>query len=116
LLGCGLASLMADIMQFGKGERRKLVVFGISAGFAAVFGTPIAGAIFGLEVLVAGRIVHDDLLPSFVSGVVSFQIATLLAITYQYNQIPILLQFDHNVLLLMLIAGLFFGLCSLYFY
>jgi hypothetical protein len=32
-------------------DRKKLVICGISAGFAAVFGTPIAGSIFGVEVL-----------------------------------------------------------------
>jgi len=46
-IGAGIASTMADIFCFNDTDRKKLVIYGISAGFAAVFGTPIAGAIFG---------------------------------------------------------------------
>ena len=51
-IGAGLSSVFADLFKFNESERRKLVICGISGGFAAVFGTPIAGAIFGVEVLV----------------------------------------------------------------
>ena len=37
------------------GKRRVLLMAGISAGFASVFGTPLAGAVFGVEVLAIGR-------------------------------------------------------------
>ncbi len=50
-IGAGLASIFADILRFDDHDRKKLVICGISAGFAAVFGTPIAGSIFGVEVL-----------------------------------------------------------------
>jgi H+/Cl- antiporter ClcA len=114
-IGSSLSSFFADLLRFNDRERKKLVICGISAGFSSVFGTPIAGAIFGLEVLVAGIIVHEDLFPSFVAGVISFQVARFLGITYYYNHIPISLVFDHYLFLIVLGAGIFFGLCSLYF-
>jgi len=49
-IGAGLSSIFADLLKFDNQDRKKLVICGISAGFAAVFGTPIAGAIFGVEV------------------------------------------------------------------
>ncbi|MGD0229624.1 MAG: chloride channel protein [Syntrophorhabdales bacterium] len=51
-IGAGLSSLFAGLLRFDNIDRRKLVICGISAGFATVFGTPIAGAIFGVEVLI----------------------------------------------------------------
>jgi len=46
-IGAGLSSLFSDLLKFDDRDRRKLVICGVSAGFASVFGTPIGGAIFG---------------------------------------------------------------------
>src|SRR5262245_3922128 len=55
-IGAALTSLFADILRLRDEDRRRLVIYGISAGFAAVFGTPVSGALFGIEVLYLGRI------------------------------------------------------------
>lgn len=55
-IGAGISSTFSDVIRFHKSDRKKLVICGISAGFATVFGTPIAGAIFGVEVLIVGGI------------------------------------------------------------
>ena len=60
-IGAGLSSIFAGFLRFDNNDRKKLVICGISAGFAAVFGTPIAGAIFGVEVLVIGSLLYDVL-------------------------------------------------------
>src|SRR5208283_1196583 len=41
-IGAGLSSGLADLLRFNNRDRKKLVICGISAGFATVFGTPIA--------------------------------------------------------------------------
>ena len=113
-IGAGAASFIADLFKFSKEHRKKIVICGISAGFAAVFGTPISGAIFGVEVLIVGIIMYDVLLPSFIAGFAAFTTAKLLGINYTYyhlqfsNAIPIDLVLVFQVIL----AGLFFGLIS----
>lgn len=112
-IGAGLASVIADILRFTGNDRRKLVICGISGGFASVFGTPLAGAIFGMEVLFIGSIRYDVLLPSFVAGVISYQVSSYLGLTYFYNPIAFVPVFTEGFFIKVMAAGVFFGLCSL---
>lgn len=112
-IGSGLSSIFADIFRFDDSDRRKLVICGISAGFASVFGTPIAGAIFGIEVLVVGNILYDVLLPSFIAGVTAYHISYSLGITYLYHPINLVPVFNESFLIKIVLSGIFFGICSL---
>lgn len=69
-IGAALTSLFADILRLKDEDRRKLVICGISAGFAAVFGTPVSGALFGIEVLYLGRLDYSVIFPAMVAGIV----------------------------------------------
>ncbi len=83
-IGAAVASALADLLRFSKDERRRIVICGIGAGFAAVFGTPVAGAILGIEVLAIGDLWYEMLLPSFVSSVTAFAVARQLGLTWNY--------------------------------
>ncbi len=48
-MGAGIADAVATRCKTDAGSRRTLLLCGIAAGFAAVFGTPLAGAVFALE-------------------------------------------------------------------
>lgn len=114
-IGGGLASLFADMLRFSDADRKKLVICGISGGFASVFGTPIAGALFGIEVLFVGSILYDVLLPSFVAGIISYQVSSHFGITYFYHPINFVPLFSESFFLKMVVAGIFFGFCSFLF-
>jgi len=111
-IGAGLASLFARIFRFDSVDRRKIVICGISAGFASVFGTPIAGAIFGVEVLFIGGLLYDVLLPSFIAGIISFHISESLGISYFYHTLNFVPAFGQLFFIQVIIAGVFFGLIS----
>ena len=111
-IGGGLTSLLADLFRFSDSDRKKLVICGISAGFSAVFGTPIAGAIFGVEVLFVGSLLYDVLFPSFVAGMISYQVASALGITYFHHPVDFSPVFSESFFLEVLLAGVLFGLCS----
>ena len=113
-IGGGMASFLSELFHFSKEDRKKLVVCGIGAGFATVFGTPIAGAIFGLEVLVIGLIRYDVLLPSFIAGFAAFSTAQFFGIEYSYFDVRFYQSVSLDIVLIMqvILAGLFFGLIS----
>jgi H+/Cl- antiporter ClcA len=111
-IGAGLSSTFARILKFDARDRKKLVICGISAGFATVFGTPIAGAIFGVEVLFVGTILYDVLFPSFVAGLIGYQVSSTLGVSYFYEKINLVPEFTGIFFLEVCIAGVFFGLCS----
>jgi len=116
-IGAGAASFFATAFKFSAKDRKKLVICGISAGFASVFGTPIAGAIFGIEVLIVGLIMYDVLLPSFIAGFTAFTTAQFFGVEYKYYDINFYrsFQLDINLIMQSLLAGVFFGLVAISF-
>ncbi len=112
-IGAGLTSFFSDILKFDDHDRKKLVICGISAGFAAVFGTPIAGSMFGVEVLFVGAILYEVLLPSFIAGITAYQVSASLGVTYFHGQVNVIPVFSELFLLKVMVAGLFFGVCSI---
>jgi len=114
-IGAGLSSGLADLLRFNNRDRKKLVICGISAGFATVFGTPIAGAIFGVEVLFVGGLLYDVLLPSFVAGIVGFHISSSLGVTYFHQPLKFEPVFSSFFFMKVCVGGIFFGLCSFLF-
>jgi H+/Cl- antiporter ClcA len=105
--------MVADLLRFDDHDRKKLVICGISAGFAAVFGTPIAGSIFGVEVLFVGTILYDVLLPSFIAGITAYQVSSAMGIHYFYHPVNLVPQFSELFFLKVILAGVFFGLCAM---
>ncbi len=113
-IGAASASFIATMFKFSKRDRKKMVICGISAGFASVFGTPLAGAIFGVEILIVGALMYDILLPSIVAGFSAFFVAKMFGISYTYFDIAYYVSFDFDYVLIakVILAGVFFGLVS----
>jgi H+/Cl- antiporter ClcA len=74
-MGGALADQVTHGLRLKAEDRRVLLMAGISGGFAAVFGTPLAGTVFGLEVLALGRLRYDALWPCAVAAIVADQVA-----------------------------------------
>ena len=114
-IGAGISSTLADLFGFDETDRKKLVICGVSAGFSTVFGTPVAGALFGVEVLAIGQLQYAVLFPSFVAGIVGYQISVALGTSYFHHPISFVPTFSEFLFFKVVLGGVAFGLVSFVF-
>lgn len=70
-MGGSIASSLARPFKLSAQTSRTLLMLGMAAGFGAVFGTPLAGAVFAMEVLAVGRITYEALLPCLIAAILA---------------------------------------------
>ena len=81
-MSASLTATAARYLRVSTEERRTLLVAGIAAGFGSVFGVPLAGAVFGLEVQSVGRVRYEALVPALTGSLVGNLIVRGLGVTH----------------------------------
>ena len=72
-----LADQITHVLKLTHEDRRLVLMAGISAGFSSVFGTPMAGWVFGIEVLTTGRMRYEAIFPCVLAAVIANQVGDL---------------------------------------
>ncbi len=114
-IGGAIADRFTKPLNLSKRDRQIILIAGISAGFAAVFGTPLAGGIFALEVLVLGRIRLDAIVPSFLAAVFANYFCEIWGVTHTQYVISTVAEMTPMNVLWSLLAGIIFGLVAMLF-
>lgn len=123
-IGGSMAHWLSRILRLNQHDTRILLMTGVAAGFGAVFGTPVTGAIFALEVLAIGRIRYDALMPCLIASVFGHLVCIAWGIDHTPYHISLLdgeitflgyLRFDVLLLVKAIMAGIAFGLVSFLF-
>ncbi len=120
-MGGALASWFGRLFHIKSASMRVLLLAGVAAGFGSVFGTPLTGAIFAMEVLTIGRIQYDALIPVLIASVVGDLTCSAWGIKHAVYHIQFtdlntgLLHLDLWLLGKVVVVGAIFGLASLLF-
>ncbi|AOY95955.1 voltage-gated chloride channel protein [Cupriavidus sp. USMAA2-4] len=110
-----LADQLTHVFRLEHEDRRILLMTGVSAGFSAVFGTPLAGAVFGLEILAIGRMRYDALFPCAVAAIVANQVCLAFGVHHTHYAISEVVPISAWSVLAVVLAGIIFGLVGAVF-
>lgn len=114
-MGASLADGAQRLLRLNADDRRLMIMAGISGGFGSVFGVPVAGLLFGMEVQSVGRIRYEGLIPCLAAAYVGDLVTRSLGAPHShYPHLP-LFEIEPLLLLKVTVAGVCFGLTSILF-
>lgn len=115
-MGGSLGNTLGHLVRLEERDRKIMIMCGMSAAFAAVFGTPMAAAVFSMEVISVGIMHYSALVPCMIAAIVASQFAAGLGISpesFTIDFIPGLTWVTGGKMLLLAVccAGLSILLC-----
>jgi H+/Cl- antiporter ClcA len=111
-MGGALADQLTHVFRLPAQDRRLLLMAGMGAGFASVFGTPLAGAVFGVEVLAIGRLRVEGLFACAAAAFSADRVAALWGVQHTHYALGAIAPLALWTLLAVAVAGAMFGLAG----
>lgn len=113
--GASLADQLGRPLRMSAERRRILLMMGISAGFASVFGTPLAGTIFGIEVLALGSVSYEAIAPCVIASFLAEMTTLAWGVQHTVYTVTSVPRLNLVGLASAIVAGAVFGLMAMVF-
>jgi len=114
-MGGAIADQFTGFFKLNTAERKIILIIGISSGFAAVFGTPLAGAIFAIEILSIKKIKINQVFASFFVAYIAHYSCLAWQVKHTLYSIPTIPAISVTTSLWAIVAGVIFGLTAFAF-
>ena len=111
-IGASITSKLSKLLKLNKKDTTIIIISGVSSGFGVVFGTPIAGTIFGLEVSTIGKMRYEAIIPCLISSYIGNFIARLLKVQHTHYPMEVVSNSDYTIFYKVILCSILFGLIS----
>ena len=111
-IGASITSKLSKLLKLNKKDTTMIIISGVSSGFGVVFGTPIAGTIFGLEVSTIGKMRYEAIIPCLISSYIGNFIARLLKVQHTHYPMEVVSSSDYTIFYKVILCSILFGIVS----
>ena len=111
-IGASICSKLSKILRLNEKDTTMIIISGVSSGFGVVFGTPIAGTIFGLEVSTVGKMRYEAIIPCLISSFIGNSIAKALKVHHSHYVMEVVSSSDYSIFYKVILCSILFGLVS----
>ena len=114
-LGGSIANKIGKRMKLSANDQHIIIMCGMSAGFSALFGTPMAATLFSLEVISVGIMHYSALVPCVTASMIAHFVADFLKMPPEVFPIMAVPEIGAALFFKAVAMGALFGVCSIVF-
>ena len=114
-LGGSIGGTLGKWMKFDEYDHKLMIMCGMSAGFSALFGTPLTATIFAMEVISVGIMQYAALVPCAMASLIAHQVALMVGAGSEQFDILNIPVFNLKTAVLTVLLGFLCGGVSILF-
>ena len=114
-IGACIANFLGDTLHLHDRDKKIIIMSGMSGCFGAIFGTPLAAAMFGMEVAVIGVAYYTAFIPCVIAAFLGAEVSHLLGLHAEAFTILNIPEFTFHTLIFPIVIGILGAIVSICF-
>ena len=111
-IGGTVGNSLSKVFKSTVDEKKILLISGVAAGFSSVYGTPITGTIFALEIANIGSLSYNSMVPAIIASISGNAVVKFLGVKHSHYKTPPVEAFTLTMVLKVIAMAICFGLAS----